>query len=96
MARTKALWGKETSKAVENFPVSGERVPRSVIHWLARIKGAAARVTARYLYCAVCHFAFNPDFDPAAVDYTAYYNGQVESASYRSYVDGIATDLAAQ
>ncbi|TMK41277.1 MAG: class II fumarate hydratase [Actinobacteria bacterium] len=46
MARTKALWGKETSKAVENFPVSGERVPRSVIHWLARIKGAAAEVNA--------------------------------------------------
>jgi SAM-dependent methyltransferase len=57
---------------------------------------SAARVTARYLYCAVCHFAFNPDFDPSAVDYTAYYNGQVESASYRSYVDGIASDLAAQ
>jgi fumarate hydratase class II len=44
--RTKALWGKETSKAVENFPVSGERVPLSVIHWLGRIKGAAAEVNA--------------------------------------------------
>jgi fumarate hydratase, class II len=40
------LWGGETSKAVENFPVSGERVPRPVIHWLGRIKGAAARVNA--------------------------------------------------
>src|SRR4051812_912854 len=38
------LWGNETSKAVENFPVSGERVPPSVIHWLGRIKAAAARV----------------------------------------------------
>src|SRR3954465_5181861 len=37
------LWGGETSKAVENFPVSGERVPASVINWLGRIKGAAAR-----------------------------------------------------
>jgi fumarate hydratase, class II len=37
------LWGSETSKAVENFPVSGERVPPSVIHWLGRIKAAAAR-----------------------------------------------------
>ena len=36
----------ETSKAVENFPVSGERVPVSVVRWLARIKGAAARVNA--------------------------------------------------
>jgi len=57
---------------------------------------SAARVSATYLYCGVCHFAFNPDFDPSAVDYTAYYNGQIESASYRSYVDGIAIDLAAQ
>jgi fumarate hydratase, class II len=40
------LWGGETSKAVENFPVSGERVPLPVIHWLGRIKGAAARVNA--------------------------------------------------
>jgi fumarate hydratase, class II len=40
------LWGGETSKAVENFPISGERVPASVIHWLARIKAAAARVNA--------------------------------------------------
>ncbi len=40
------LWGGETSKAVENFPVSGEQMPRSVIHWLGRIKAAAARVNA--------------------------------------------------
>ena len=40
------LWGGETSKAVENFPVSGERVPASVIHWLGRIKAAAARTNA--------------------------------------------------
>src|SRR5947208_13181071 len=42
----KQLWGGETSKAVENFPVSGERVPSSVVHWLGRIKGAAARTNA--------------------------------------------------
>jgi fumarate hydratase, class II len=40
------LWGAETRKAVENFPVSGEGVPLPVIHWLGRIKGAAARVNA--------------------------------------------------
>jgi len=38
------LWGGETAKALDNFPISGERVPASVIHWLARIKAAAARV----------------------------------------------------
>jgi fumarate hydratase class II len=40
----KQLWGAETSKAVENFPISGERVPVSVVRWLARVKGAAALV----------------------------------------------------
>jgi fumarate hydratase, class II len=38
------LWGGETMKAVENFPVSGERVPVPVIRWLGRLKAAAARV----------------------------------------------------
>ncbi|MGI9539959.1 MAG: class II fumarate hydratase [Miltoncostaeaceae bacterium] len=37
------LWGGETSKAVDNFPVSGERIPVPVVRWLGRIKGAAAR-----------------------------------------------------
>jgi fumarate hydratase, class II len=40
---THELWGAETRKAVENFPVSGERIPAPVIHWLGRIKAAAAR-----------------------------------------------------
>src|SRR5437764_2456752 len=43
---TQQLWGGETTKAVENFQISGERVPASVIHWLGRIKGASARVNA--------------------------------------------------
>jgi fumarate hydratase class II len=40
------LWGGETTKAIGNFPISGESVPVPVIHWLGRIKGAAARVNA--------------------------------------------------
>ncbi len=40
------LWGSETTKAVANFPVSGEPIPAPVVHWLGRIKGAAARVNA--------------------------------------------------
>ncbi len=40
------LWGAETDKAVENFPISGEPVPAPVIHWLGRIKAAAARANA--------------------------------------------------
>src|SRR3954451_2218668 len=42
----KELWGGETRKAVDNFPVSGERVPVQVVRWLGRIKGAAARANA--------------------------------------------------
>jgi fumarate hydratase, class II len=38
------LWGVETTKAVENFPVSGEPIPAPVARWLGRIKAAAARV----------------------------------------------------
>jgi fumarate hydratase, class II len=37
------LWGGETRKAVENFPVSGQRVPVTVVRWLGRLKAAAAR-----------------------------------------------------
>src|ERR687891_912162 len=46
MAVSQELWGSETSKAVENFPVSGEPVPAPVVRWLGRIKAAAARVNA--------------------------------------------------
>jgi fumarate hydratase, class II len=40
------LWGGETTKAIDNFRISGDPVPVPVIHWLGRIKGAAARVNA--------------------------------------------------
>jgi fumarate hydratase class II len=40
------LWGGETDKAVDNFPVSGERIPLAVARWLGRIKAAAARANA--------------------------------------------------
>jgi fumarate hydratase, class II len=40
------LWGGETTKAVANFPVSGEPIPAPVARWLGRIKAAAARVNA--------------------------------------------------
>jgi fumarate hydratase class II len=40
------LWGGETMKAVENFQISGEPIPRHVARWLGRIKAAAARANA--------------------------------------------------
>lgn len=41
-----ALWGAQTARAVENFPISGQPVPPGVVHALALLKGAAARVNA--------------------------------------------------
>ncbi|MEU3554188.1 class II fumarate hydratase [Streptomyces fragilis] len=41
-----ARWRAQTQRAVENFPVSGQRLERAHIEALARIKGAAAKVNA--------------------------------------------------
>ncbi|MFE1895728.1 class II fumarate hydratase [Streptomyces yangpuensis] len=42
-----AKWRAQTQRAVENFPVSGQRLERAHIEALARIKAAAALVNAR-------------------------------------------------
>ncbi|MGA2881264.1 MAG: class II fumarate hydratase [Bryobacteraceae bacterium] len=42
-----ALYGAQTQRAVENFPISGLRFPRSFIRALGLIKSAAARVNGR-------------------------------------------------
>ena len=39
-----ALWGAQTQRAVDNFPISGEPIGRDMIGALASIKGAAAAV----------------------------------------------------
>ncbi|MGH3342423.1 MAG: class II fumarate hydratase [Carbonactinosporaceae bacterium] len=41
-----AKWRAQTHRAVENFPISGQRVERAHIEALARIKAAAAKVNA--------------------------------------------------
>ncbi|WP_022973774.1 class II fumarate hydratase [Xanthomonas maliensis] len=41
-----ALWGAQTQRAVQNFPVSGQPMPRGFIRALGLIKGAAASVNA--------------------------------------------------
>jgi fumarate hydratase class II len=43
----RALYGAQTQRAVDNFPVSGLRLPRRVIRALALIKKAAAEVNRR-------------------------------------------------
>jgi fumarate hydratase class II len=42
-----ARWGAQTQRAVDNFPVSGERIDRRLIAALAAIKGASATVNGR-------------------------------------------------
>ncbi|WP_415947863.1 class II fumarate hydratase [Streptomyces sp. KLOTTS4A1] len=41
-----AKWRAQTQRAVENFPVSGQRIERAHIRALAQVKGAAAKVNA--------------------------------------------------
>jgi len=41
-----ALWGAQTQRAVNNFPISGRRLPRAFIRALALIKQAAAQANA--------------------------------------------------
>ena len=42
-----ALWGAQTQRAVQNFPVSGEHIGRDMIGALASIKGDAAVINGR-------------------------------------------------
>src|SRR6266568_2856237 len=46
MVPANAYYGAQTARAVENFPISGLRFPRSFIAALGTIKGACARVNA--------------------------------------------------
>ena len=39
-----AYYGVQTARAIENFPISSLRMPRSVIRAMGMIKRAAARV----------------------------------------------------
>jgi fumarate hydratase class II len=42
-----ALWGAQTQRAVQNFPISGRPMPREFIRALGLVKGAAAEVNGR-------------------------------------------------
>jgi len=41
-----ALYGPQTQRAVENFPISGEPLPPRFVHALGTVKAAAARVNS--------------------------------------------------
>jgi fumarate hydratase class II len=38
------LWGAQTQRSLQNFKISGERMPTPLVHALARVKRAAAQV----------------------------------------------------
>ena len=42
-----ARWGASTQRAVDNFPVSGQRIDAALVQALARVKAAAALENAR-------------------------------------------------
>ena len=50
-----ALWGAQTQRAVENFPISGLPLPRAFIGALGLIKQAAARANRRLGLLAAGH-----------------------------------------
>jgi fumarate hydratase class II len=41
------LWGAQTQRALEHFSISTEKMPLELLHALALVKGASARVNAR-------------------------------------------------
>ncbi len=43
-----ALWGAQTQRAVQNFPISGQPMPRQFIRALALVKAAAAEVNGGF------------------------------------------------
>jgi fumarate hydratase, class II len=43
---TTPRWGEQTQRAIDNFPVSGDRIPRAMIEALAMIKAASASVNS--------------------------------------------------
>jgi fumarate hydratase class II len=42
------LWGAQTQRSLENFRIGGERMPLPLVHALARVKQAAAKVNADF------------------------------------------------
>ena len=43
-----AYWGAQTQRSIGNFPIGHDRMPLPIIHALARVKQAAARVNRQH------------------------------------------------
>ena len=70
-----ALWGAQTQRAVQNFPISGRPMPRAFIRAVALIKAAAARANAAFglLDAAVANAIVAAADDVAAGRYDAQF-----------------------
>jgi fumarate hydratase, class II len=70
-----ALWGAQTQRAVQNFPISGRPLPRAFIRAVALIKAAAARANASLglLDAAVADVIVAASDDVAAGSYDAQF-----------------------
>ncbi len=70
-----AKWQAQTQRAVENFPISGLRISRSLIWALATIKGAAARENAKLgiIDAAVAEAIYQASIRVANGDYDEHF-----------------------
>jgi len=70
-----ALWGAQTQRAVQNFPVSGQPMPRGFIRALGLVKAAAAQANAGLglLPKGVAHSVQVAAMEVAAGDHDAHF-----------------------
>jgi len=97
-----ALWGAQTQRAVENFPVSGERIGRDMIGALGCIKGVAARVnhelgildgdTADAIHDAAADVARGKHDDAFPVDVFQTGSGTSSNMNANEVIARLATD----
>jgi len=97
-----ALWGAQTQRAVENFPVSGIRFGRDVIGALAVLKAAAATVNgrrrvlprdlARAVHAAAAEVAAGGHDDQFPVDVFQTGSGTSTNMNMNEVVARLATD----
>jgi fumarate hydratase, class II len=70
-----ALWGAQTQRAVQNFPISGLTMPRAFIGALGLVKQAAARANTRLelLHAEVAQAVDSAASEVAAGDHDAHF-----------------------
>ena len=95
-----ALWGTQTQRALENFPLGGEAMPAAFIQALARIKGACAAVNhelglldegrARAIEAAAATIARGEQADQFPVDVFQTGSGTSTNMNVNEVIAGLA------